>query len=169
MSCRGFGSMVMVFVMGWLIAPAAMGQAQVPTPLSVEYTGGLFGYYRMEPDEAQELRLRPVAAFLENRKGNDRLLLGMGDNFGPEFGAALQFENAGSSDCKQPVQQIAKERYGRGLPPVVLYKDDNRIAKHARCDNVALFLMRAGYRAVVPGREDFLYSAKWLRGSAARD
>jgi hypothetical protein len=69
-------------------------------------------------------------------------------------------------DCGQPVAEIGQEPYERRLPPVVLYKDDRRIAKHPHCDNVAVFLMRAGYRAVVPGREDFLYSAEWLRGIA---
>jgi hypothetical protein len=33
----------------------------------------------------------------------------------------------------------------------------------ADCDNVNRFLMKAGYRAVVPGREDFIYTATWLR------
>ena len=31
---------------------------------------------------------------------------------------------------------------------------------------MAAFLMSAGYRAIVPGREDFLYSASWLKGMA---
>jgi hypothetical protein len=33
----------------------------------------------------------------------------------------------------------------------------------ADCDNVTRFLMTAGYRAIVPGREDFIYSGTWLR------
>src|SRR5579871_5581170 len=68
---------------------------------SLEYTGGLFGYYRIEePDKDKRLEgnneeLKPVRDFLDKRgslvkdkkNADDRLLLGMGDNFGPEFGA----------------------------------------------------------------------------------
>ncbi|HEX4148999.1 MAG TPA: hypothetical protein VHY20_08425 [Pirellulales bacterium] len=73
----------------------------------IDYTGSLLGYYRMEIGESTpageaaltgEVRptLEPVRQFLAYRAsapGKDRLLLGMGDNFGPEFGAALQMEN----------------------------------------------------------------------------
>jgi hypothetical protein len=45
------------------------------------------------------------------------------------------------------------------MPPVVLYKGDIRIANYGALDNVALLLMSTGYRAVVPGREDFPNSA----------
>ena len=65
------------------------------TSARVDYTGNLLGYYRMEPTE-QTAVLPPVKAFLDFRASdavsNDgsHLLLGMGDNFGPEFGASLQ-------------------------------------------------------------------------------
>jgi hypothetical protein len=153
MSFRHFGFGVLVFEVSWLLAPAAMGQAQVNAMLSIEYTGGLFGYYRMEPYAdallgGTEETLPPVAAFLKKRKEDDRLLVGMGNNFGPEFGAALQLE--GKDECFLRVPVIKEEPYERRLPPVVLYKDDTRFAKMAHCDNVAAFLMDAGYRAVVP-------------------
>jgi hypothetical protein len=127
-------------------------------PLSIDYTGGLFGYYRMEPYTDRllggtEETLPPVAAFLERRREDHRLLVGMGNNFAPEFGAALQLE--GKDQCFLRVPVIKEEPYERRLPPVVLYKDDTRFAKMAHCDNVAAFLMYAGYRAVVPGREIF--------------
>jgi hypothetical protein len=153
MSFRHFGFGVLVFEVSWLLAPAAMGQAQVNAMLSIEYTGGLFGYYRMEPYAdallgGTEETLPPVAAFLKKRKEDDRLLVGMGNNFGPEFGAALQLE--GKDECFLRVPVIKEEPYERRLPPVVLYKDDTPFAKMAHCDNVAAFLMDAGYRAVVP-------------------
>jgi hypothetical protein len=98
------------------------------------------------------------------------LLLGMGDNFGPEMSAALQLKTPG---CQSPLQQIGTN--GNGEPefesltqrkpvpiPIALYKDGARVAKTADCDNVARFLRQAGYHAIVPGREDFLYSSTWL-------
>ena len=103
-------------------------------PLSIAYTGGLFGYYRMEPYADRllggtEETLPPVAAFLKRRREDHRLLVGMGNNFAPEFGAALQLE--GLDKCFQRVPAIKEEPYEKRLPPVVLYKDDTRFAKIA--------------------------------------
>ena len=92
----------------------------------------------------------------------------MGDNFGPEFGASIQLENLNTPDpsqggCKLPqtVDPGTKE-----TRPESLYKDDGRVAPRANCDNVLNFLMHAGFRAVVPGSQDFMYTAQWLRVSA---
>jgi hypothetical protein len=141
----------------------------LPAPFEVEYTGALFGYYQINaayggPD------LTPVTEFLHRRSLQRKtLLVGMGDNFAPEFRASIQMEKpVKDSDCDVPFA-------GRGLKlrddqkyPQVLYKNDDRFPKKSlvHCDNVAAFLMDAGYRAVVPGREDFLYTATWLRAIA---
>jgi hypothetical protein len=138
----------------------------------IRYTGALFGYYRIEPD-ASEASLDPPKLFV-NQNPDPSFLLGMGDNFGPEFGASVQRELPKGAPCNQPIDAF---RTGLDkLAPESLYKDEDRLPVKADCDNVTRFLMRAGYRAIVPGKEDFLYSARWLRriavllhGAAATD
>jgi hypothetical protein len=138
--------------------------AQTPLQnLKVDYTGSLLGYYRIEPGATP--LLTPVSTFLAGRAQNgNSLLLGMGDNFGPEFGASLQNVNP-STACMLPA--TAHGEGGKDLSaPESLYKDDDRLTPSPACDNVTNFLMQAGYRAVVPGREDFMYTATWLRHTA---
>ena len=68
----------------------------------IDYTGSLYGYYRMEYNEPDQNHLPPVKSFLDYRKADpSRLLLSMGDNFGPEFGAAIQLENLNTPDPSQ--------------------------------------------------------------------
>ncbi len=142
------------------------GQA---TRTEIDYTGSLYGYYRMEYNEADQNHLAPVKGFLDFRKSDSsRLLLAMGDNFGPEFGASIQLENLntpepskGGCGLKQTIDPVTKE-----TRPESLYKDDGRVAPRADCDNVLNFLMHAGFRTVVPGSQDFMYTAQWLRVSA---
>ncbi len=150
-----------------VLPPCALhGQS---TTTQIDYTGSLYGYYRMEFNEPDRDHLLPVKSFLDFRKSDpSRLLLGLGDNFGPEFGAAIQLENLNTPDpsqggCKMPqtVDPDTKE-----TRPESLYKDDARMAPRANCDNVLNFLMHAGFRAVVPGSQDFMYTAQWLRASA---
>jgi hypothetical protein len=131
-------------------------------PVRLYYTGKLFGYYRMEPNETKPLG--PVKAFLEQSdtwKAEPGWLLGMGDNFGPEFGASIQFPGpAQDNPC-----------YEKPLPgeaPRSLYKGADRTPLFARCDNVANFMLQAGYRAIVPGREDLIYTSRWLRTVAQK-
>jgi len=124
----------------------------------------------MEYNEPDQKHLPPVKNFLDvYRKSNpDTLLIGLGDNFGPEFGASIQLENLDTPDpskggCNLPqtVDPGTKE-----TRPESLYKDDGRAAPRANCDNVLNFLMHAGFRAVVPGSQDFMYTAQWLRTAA---
>lgn len=141
-----------------------------PAKFEFDYTGALYGYYRIDPTTNAHLEpdklLLPVKQFLsDHHSGKDVLLLGMGDNFSPEFGASIQQEWLGT-DCAQGANV-----YLSGKPmdfPQALYKDSDRtISKNlAYCDNVANFLIQAGYRAIIPGREDFLYTADWLRDIA---
>ena len=81
------------------------------------------------------------------------LLLGMGDNFAPEMGASLQLQHLDDKNCALPAG---------GQFPETLYKTSTRYVRRAECDNVVKFLLEAGYRAIVPGREDFAYSSTWL-------
>jgi hypothetical protein len=133
----------------------------------IDYTGSLYGYYRMEYNEPDQKHLLPVKKFLDvYRKSNpDNLLIGLGDNFGPEFGASIQLENLDTPDpskggCNLPQSIDPSSKETR---PESLYKDDGRFAPRANCDNVLNFLMHAGFRAVVPGSQDFMYTAQWLR------
>lgn len=137
-----------------------------PAWLSIDYTGALYGYYRIEPDDQNQNfgDLGPVQEFLKKRENKTGILLGMGDNFGPEFGASVQREFAGDADC-----YLKANRPWPGhanVPPEILYKMENRLPRKPDCDNVARFLIRAEYDAIVPGKEDFLYSALWLREMA---
>jgi hypothetical protein len=161
-------------------SPADSGTKPAEPPwLSLHYTGALFGYYRIEPDG--QLKLKPPDKFLQQRRRNqqNQLLLGMGDNFSPEFGASVEREleeknNLGEKNpCYLPLDNhkpgsqngplsVLYKNY-KDQAPEILYKDSDRLPKMAECDNVARFLMQAGYRAIVPGREDFIYSAVWLR------
>ena len=135
------------------------------------FTGALFGYFRIEANANTETtRLEPVRSFFAKLNADPNrkrpLLLGMGDNFGPEFGAALQYPSAG---CNSDNSGSEPERdYYADIPPESLYKTSTNTPLHASCDNVARFLMAAEYDAIVPGREDFMYSAGWLREMALR-
>jgi hypothetical protein len=85
----------------------------------------------------------------------------MGDNFGPEFRASIQPEDSyGRMECRV--------RPDPGEYPKAIYKNDTRFPtiENIGCDNVAKFLIAAKYTAIVPGREDFMYSAPWLRHMA---
>ncbi len=151
-----------------LFAGSAHGQT---TTTEIDYTGSLYGYYRMEYGETDQDHLPPVKSFLDDyRKSNpSQLLIGMGDNFGPEFGAAIELENLSTADppkgCRLPQIQTSP---GEPPRPESLYKNDDRVPPKADCDNVLNFLMHAGFRAVVPGSQDFMYTALWLREAALR-
>lgn len=156
------------------------------SPINIQYTGRLFGYYRIEPDIAlsdpldaydavvdakkrglpvlvkSDLLTRPGAFLRHKQISSPDLLLGMGDNFGPEFGASIQLEFSGENPCHLDAPAWKPGQWDT-YAPESLYKSEWRKPNFADCDNVTRFLMAAGYRAVVPGREDFLYSGTWLR------
>jgi hypothetical protein len=157
------------------LVPALPVFCQAPTDhspdLEIQYTGRLFGYYRIEPGQPPPplnpiVVQSPMPAALMQR---EIPLLGMGDTFGPEFGASIQPEFLNLEDPQTPtppgnwspcVDKVDKDNL---LAPEALYKSSTRMPNLAECDNVTRFLMMSGYRAIVPGREDFLYSATWLR------
>ncbi|HUA97143.1 MAG TPA: hypothetical protein VMA34_02305 [Terracidiphilus sp.] len=150
-------------------------RAQSSGELKIAYTGRLFGYYRIEPNETGPY-LGPVESFLKHRQVpaasehdgsdlSDALLVGMGDNFAPEFGASIEQEFPGSG-CESRAADPGSVNDLAARPafaPESLYKSELRLPAMADCDNVVRFLVTAGYRAIVPGREDFIYSATWLR------
>jgi len=144
--------------------------------LKIQFAGSLFGYYRMEANEEMTSPTLPfVQSFFKTLKSDAAsrdLLLGMGDNFSPEFGAAIQQEFLSSTNGPSPSPCSAPAPYPKSpadsgawtkFAPETLYKSEERLPALAECDNVARFMMAAGYRVIVPGREDFIYSATWLR------
>ncbi len=160
--------------------PAESGSPEFgnPTELQIRFTGKLFGYYRIEADETLDSssspKLSAVHRFLESQSSaharENSLLLGMGDNFAPEYGANMQQEvNRGGTPCFVPAEHsdpnYAPKTTDRFFVDLYEdhYKSSTRKPPLADCDNVTRFLMAAGYRAVVPGREDFLYGGTWLR------
>jgi hypothetical protein len=155
-----------IYVSALFWTPKFYGQIlSQPGQIDVVYTGALYGYFRDDaPTFADTDGL--VGSFIARHAGpsvehpdrNKPLLLGLGDNFGPEFGASIQEEDR--PGCL--MMKAKSEDY-----PQALYKDDLRVASSADCDNVAHFLVEAGYRAIVPGRNDFMYGAGWLRETAA--
>ncbi|HXC33666.1 MAG TPA: hypothetical protein VNZ56_14390 [Verrucomicrobiae bacterium] len=119
----------------------------------------------------------------------DTILLGMGDNLAPELGSRLRryywdgnlFHPTDFDDCRGllpgkafqlPFPKCAKNQK-KGSPCEELAVVDqicgtSRRMTFAAEDNVANFLLLSGYQATVPGREDFLYGALWLKDLAAR-
>ncbi len=157
-------------VYGLLCAWMHSGTGQSKPPqLTVVYTGGLYGYYR---DDARTYGNPDglIGHFISDHGGGGGsgrpLLLGMGDNFGPEFGASIQARNPVITGKQAKPGCELEDNPSEGFPQA-LYKDDLRVAKSAECDNVANFLLQAGYRAIVPGREDFMYGSGWLHVMAA--
>ena len=158
----------------WFIVPGVMvllfagaragGQTAAIPPLQVTYTGALYGYFRddVPPSPARDR----IAALIQrdNAISDTGLLLGMGDNFAPEFGATIQRETVEQYEgCILPRTIHYRHTTDEETPPGYIYKTGVRIATYPFCDNVVDFMLRAGYRAAVPGREDFVYGAQWVR------
>jgi hypothetical protein len=181
---RGVGVLLLVYLtLGSLVAAqSSQDQEKDKEPLKVKFTGALFGYYRIEADEdPASPKLTVVDSLLKNLQdgvnardkagpSSRSLLLGMGDNYSPEFGASVQQEFKSLKGDKSPCSVPAPAPHGPAaagkwslFAPETLYKSEDRMPALANCDNVTGFLMTAGYRAIVPGREDFIYSATWLR------
>jgi hypothetical protein len=106
---RPFLPLSIVFYFGLMnfVSKAGWGQSAT-TPLTMDYTGALFGFFQInDPDPASYPP--PVARFLDRRKTTaGRLLVGMGDNFGPEFRASIQpVTDAGDPGCNMPLSRAA--------------------------------------------------------------
>jgi len=121
------------------------------------------------------------------------LRLGMGDNFAPDL-FARTFQTAPGpfypasqpdSTCYPPILRTPKDRYffdtARNWNPVSLLqsklpadKDPNKRYEEKAAqgrtsidfDNVAQFLIDAGYHAIVPGKYDFYFGTERLRDLA---
>ncbi len=158
--------------------------------VTVLYTGKLLGYYRTPilqpgnntrgcavPIENGSEAAKEFARQVQQRKmAPGAILVGTGDNFSPEYGARV-FNPAPSDPLRAPNHFAPgnKELYDwdetsdrwvpatRRPPNTTL---DNTLASGngtIPTDNVACFLARAGYSAVVPGKHDFYFGAERLR------
>lgn len=146
------------------------GQVSQDSGLRVAYTGALYGYFRTDVpgfDISQNSSAsNPIDEFIHwgQARSQEGLLLGMGDNFAPEFGASIQAaHNARYTGCDLPPTIYNGSQKPTYDPPSNLYKTGIRVAPAPYCDNVVDFLLNAGYRVVVPGRDDFIYGSQWLR------
>jgi hypothetical protein len=191
---------LIAFILTATTAPAA-------ADLEIFYTGRLLGHARIpdqqwtttrscepQPDKpcppsskAAQVLLR----FLQDtgyRRKPGQLLLGLGDNFGPEYWARsiLEAETGSQAFIRKTVETTV------GLRPVnPKFKDyfvwmesagwfDIRLNKNKPLsaaysplelagratipfDNVAEFFRKAGYQAIVPGKHDFYFGAERLR------
>ena len=163
---RGRRSLLLVTFVLLQSLPVLAQSAPAQPNLRIAYTGGLFGYYRqdvVDSGKADGRRTAPsllLDALAAESNPTPPLLLGMGDNFAPEYGASLLWAGHAPAAC-QPPAAASSAPY-----PEALYKTDLTLYTSAACDNIAAFLMQAGYRALVPGKEDFIYGSVWLEHMA---
>ncbi len=130
-----------------ILLAAACAAIAADGALTLVYTGRTLGYFR-SPDiqgAGQQTCERSAAnaaaeKFLHEVSDNSqgKLLLSMGDNFGPDLYARM----LGDAGHLTPKDQ-------QKVPPDF--------------DNVGCFLRLAGFAATVPGREDFYFGAQRLR------
>ena len=159
-----FAAILFVFSSGLSVIPWANAQSSNENKSDSEratilYTGQLFGYMRgtdspseqqCSPSVAAKVDLREVGwkkdgkllgaaqlpCAIEARKTGGAVLIGMGNNFSPAYFARFASNGQRISHVTAP-KTIAE-------------------------DSVALFLYRAGYDAVVPGKDDFYFGAYHL-------
>jgi hypothetical protein len=157
---------------GWI----CYGQA-IPS-IDVFYTGRLLGYFRYPdrqdfsrhtcPTDTNELNKAGAALkkIWDERLGKAaaaRVLVGMGDNFAPEF-FSRTFVGKPSSPADVPYP--AKDRYVWDTVGGNWVADDQQppaADKEIPTDNVACFLELMGYTALVPGKHDFYFGPNRLR------
>ena len=163
--------------------PAKDDQPSPPINVDVVYTGRLFGYFRSP--SVQQIKATPgchegdsrspaADRFLEKQKVSftkSTVLVGTGDNFAPQLEAR---EFAVDSKPNEYVPGKKELYVGNGnewLPYKELKKPANETLRKLiesgkgtiPSDNVACFLRRAGYAAIVPGKHDFYFGPERLR------
>lgn len=160
--------------------PAA---AQEPVNVDVVYTGKLYGYFRLPSLQKIEaisgcregVRSQAAEQFLKRQEADFTkmtVLVGTGDNFSPQLEARVFHDVKPDPDNYAPAN---KELYVGAGNKWMLYTDLQSAAnKPLRgrieggfgtipSDNVACFLRRAGFAAIVPGKHDFYFGAERVR------
>ncbi|MBM3737141.1 MAG: hypothetical protein FJW39_15280 [Acidobacteria bacterium] len=150
--------------------------ASAQTGPSIFYTGRTLGYLR-HPDRQTDKddackqpdgnALPQVKAFLEelNRwPAGDRLLLGLGDNLAGEGNSRMLYLN-GKPKPKDELEPVHEN--GAWVWKTKLTDAQQKKLLSGRstlpADNVACFLIHAGYAALVPGKHDFHFGPERLR------
>jgi hypothetical protein len=152
--------------------------------LAIAFTGHLLGYYRLPEWQSADFEklcpssppydagqedpanspsgnnatgpVTPAEMFLSlEDKSQVDLLLGMGDNFGVTLESRVYRQ-----DREAGGQLLAKSRDLKGWPADA---PSDQIG-----DNVGCFFSRAGYDAIVPGKDDFYFGPERLRRIADR-
>ena len=160
-----------------------------PSPSSVDvvYTGKLLGYFRVPSlqdfhatngcPKYDETQVSPAARqFLGVRDHPDpkktTIMVGTGDNFAPELEARVFDNPPASTNNGYPVGN--KELFVGDNNHWEPYDTSNTTLKNRIAaglgvipnDNVACFLRRAKYDAIVPGKHDFYFGAERVRAFA---
>jgi hypothetical protein len=152
-----------------------------PASTKIFFTGHLLGYYRLpqwqsddfEKDVIDPLHPEnnhkscpsaepntPADEFIKQlgAKNKGDVLVGMGDNFGVTLESRAWRERDSESKAWQihTKKRDVDDSWGKGKPPTAIG------------DNVGCFLSRAGYDAIVPGKDDFYFGPERLLRIAAR-
>lgn len=155
---------------------AAVATHFQPVTTHVLVTGSMYGYYRLDCQahdrqspclqEQADGRTKNFLDLLDARchaSGNSGcVLLGMGSNFAPVYEA--RFEDPVLVDQGHVAGKISEgcrrlsDPDGNGSVTLACPKSRNEQASW-KTDNVGRFLQRAGYAALVPGKEDFYFGA----------
>lgn len=191
MTIRPFVHAALFFVILVSQALIAAGQDKPETPtakqltnVDIIYTGKLYGYFRfpsLQPIKAtagcHEVKKNSGSAaaeqFFRKKEINftkETVLVGTGDNFAPQLEARVFSEVDPTPGRYTPAN---KELYVGNNGQWLFYTD---LEKHPALrdkieqglgtipsDNVACFLRRAGYAAIVPGKHDFYFGPERVR------
>src|ERR1043165_8337055 len=176
-----------------IVASATFAQKDKPTPPPpIIYTGKLIGYFRSpslqtseqigcpskDSPTTRENASNAAAVVLGTNLPENRILLGTGDNFSPQFEArtfspAPKQSSSGAPADRFPPAQKELYSWFEEQNRWVFYTEvkkfttlQDRIQRGINTipsDNVACYLVAAGYDAVVPGKHDFYFGPERLR------
>jgi hypothetical protein len=162
------------------VVPISHAQTPTPKQVTIAYTGRLLGYMRgVNPSEDKQCDGKTgvniempepdagaiqIPCTLEEQRARGAIVVGVGDNFAPAYWArftnsyeeATALEQTKNPGGGLPQNFMEAYRIRHTTEPVV----DSR--GRFTSDKVALFLQRAGYDALVPGKEDFYFGAYHL-------
>src|SRR6202043_3343221 len=161
-------------------------QIAQPAFTQIYYTGDLFGYMRWPEQQddtdtkcpkSDERAGQSARQFLSATPPGQKkiILVGVGDNFAPDlFARIVDSKQDGRKESKTDMvwDYLSKDpgwldNAKVDLPEhralrIDMAKGNGRVG----VDNVACFLSRAGYAAIVPGKQDFHFGPEYLRGIA---
>jgi hypothetical protein len=142
--------------------------------LNVLYSGRFFGYFRY-PDIQNRLAegcpsddqsLSAAAAEYLNHVGerpSGQIRVAMGDNFAPEFLSRTLYDDERppaafkSRDLYTPLEDPANSSHWIWTVDDPKKKDVRPFEGRVPSDNVGCFLKKAGFQAIVPGKDDFYF------------